>query len=74
MNETILEKLKTLIDKTLDTAIAAGEVGLNPAQSVRVIEAIAGVLITINNIETAQDRKKARGLRVMSENKRGNEN
>ena len=51
MNEKILEKLETLIDKTLDAAISDRGLKTNPAQSVRVIETVADVLRTINEIE-----------------------
>ena len=56
MNEKILEKLETLIDKTLDAAISDRGLKTNPAQSVRVIETVADVLRTINEIETRKER------------------
>ena len=52
MDEKTLKKLETLIDMTLDATLADRGLKINPAQSVRVIETVADVLRTINEIET----------------------
>ena len=55
MNEKILEKLETLIDKTLDDAMS--RIRSNPEHALRVMDTVTDTLKTIDKIKRASIRK-----------------